>query len=689
MKKTIFETKFGNSEQKLVEELKDMKKSDITASTADLRILSYDGDDASGMRFLVFSGDTDSINIVNGAYRTDPSRCASLHNRVINSRYTQRAGENGIWFAYTAGKHSVLFGPRDSRGNIEKGRIPSRFVEDICRYLKIGDVACDFCSPARDVYLATAINEFCSSDRLFVFWLREEETGNVIRPICAFRSCVHPNDISMRNPSDETIKIKNERFRRMFEEAVDGAARIIKKDVGKAYAEDLIKHKEAMFDSFEYGDSCCEKQAGYIRAMLIDPSQLLVVSYLTYNGDNTHSFVILDPWDIEANSFGDIRKRGKNRIVHIQRDRISQDLREEITKAGFLIAFTKRDKRHLLIPGAGFINDFCHRLGVGKISDRRSHAKLAYLASLFAYNDQDICFSTILRADTKTFSVYYAAKTASKANRNRIGMLEAYRKIKERLDAEGFSFESWRIDNSTDVTVNFILCDDHDIPLRLMREKELYAGVELQMSEGLSCAYRLCGVFYYGKSVFYCGNASGSLADSPYGYLAVYGKRKTGSRNLIDNLLDGFFTGVEKNDDGKDIEKGTPVYRYLREQAGILNGGERSPYIGERQRDMFTGSVFEALNDVRVGDIGSMLAVFADNICDEECQIGKKIGKKRILKEAEKYDGQSGTMLDVLLALSSVVTKDAPVNLRHGAMDAIGTYLAKYGYRREMIGHIQ
>ena len=45
-------------------------------------------------------------------------------------------------------------------------------------------------------------------------------------------------------------------------------------------------------------------------------------------------------------------------------------------------------------------------------------------------------------------------------------------------------------------------------------------------------------------------------------------------------------------------------------------------------------------------------------------------------------------MLDVLLALSSVVTKDAPVNLRHGAMDAIGTYLAKYGYRKEMIGRI-
>ena len=679
MKKNIFETKFGKNGDEIEDELLKMKRSDITADPLEIKILSYDGEDQRGSRFRSFDADTDSLDIVSRTYRLERSRYRTLNSGIIKSKYTDEDGSNGIWLAYGSGPDEIIFGPRDSAGNIREGRIPSRFISDICKYLKIGDISCDFCSPARDVYLATEFNEFARNDRLFIFWIKNEQEGNVIRPLCAFKGSRHPDLLNMRNPSDGTMENKRIRFRKLFDRAIDGAAAVIKEDAGPAYADDLIRHKEEIFESLsdEYGH---KNQNGKVRMMLIDPSQIYVMSYACFNGNDSHSFILLDPWDIEVNTFSDVRENQNDSIVYISGD-IRESIKESIASSEFLIAFRKNGKTCLLSPGAGFINDFCHRLGTGKISDTKGHAKFAYMASLLGFADQDIRFSVIQKNRNDRYVFYHAVKTLSLSTKNNIAMLDVYRKVKERMEKEGLFVESWRIDNNADITVNFVLCDDIGEPVQIT-DKGIRIGAELQMSEGLGYAYRLCGVFYYMDSVFYCGSVSGGRGSSPYGYLAIYGKRKTNNQNLADALLEGFFSGVERGADGREIMRTPSVYRYLEEQAGILRGSDRSPYIGKRMRKDFTGSVFDMLSKIPVKDIGKALMLFTRNDYEPDCQIGKKIGKKRIQEAAGMYSRRKGTALDVILAVAAIVKKNDSINLRHGSMDAVGTYIAKYGFRK-------
>lgn len=668
-------TVLGTSETKLLGELSKIRKTNICVPSYRIRILSYDREDEKGLHFLSFGEEADSISIVNRDYREEKNRCINISEDALNSRYVKDGGANGIWLAYRNGSDLIILGPRDSQTNMKDKKIPSRFISDICRMMKIGDVSCDFCSPARDLYMATMLNEFGDSERMYVFWLKDEKEENVIRPLCAFPGKVYPRHLGMKNPSEETLIRKCEKHKNIFENAVETASAIIKRDAGEEYLKDLAAQREKIYeDIVEKGTA----SAGSIQIMSIDPSQLLVLSYTGYK-DGKHSFMSMDPWDIEMFSFDDI---AEDLRVTINKDRIGKKIEEALNDVGFLIEFENYGRKKILIPGTGFVNDFCHRAGIGKIAEENRHAEHAYLASILTLSERQICFNAIHEGTNEEFSLYYAIKTSSLGREKSASMLSTYKTVKERMKKEGLVMNSWRIDNGTDVTVDFVLCDKNGNAVFAPPKKDICIGVELQMSEGLSYAYRLCGIFYYKDSIFYCGNSATGKDGQEYGYSAVYGKRKTGNPNLIKSLLDGFFDGIERAPGGRERVRNACVYRYLEEQAGILKGNDRSPYIGTLPRQNYTGSVFEKLAAHKIDDVSKEIMKFAETEYEPECQIGKKIGKKRIMIAAAGCSKTEGTMLDVLLEMASIVKKSASVNLRHGAMESIGIYLAKYGYRK-------
>lgn len=114
-----------------------------------------------------------------------------------------------------------------------------------------------------------------------------------------------------------------------------------------------------------------------------------------------------------------------------------------------------------------------------------------------------------------------------------------------------------------------MLADRTGTPVRVSagRYADVTAGAELQFSYESSSANRLCGVFYRGDSVFFCGNNSSRAGLG--GYSAVYTQRKNGGADPGIALANGFFYGTP---DGKgDITTPSP-YRYLMHQAGFTGG---------------------------------------------------------------------------------------------------------------------
>lgn len=668
------------TEEELTAALSRLSPAELSSAADRIRVLSYDP--ASG-RLLSFDGSVDSLAILSRECRTKDRIRALDEETVLDKgrRYTQDYSRNGVWFAYDDGERELFFGPRDSSYQIAKGRIPSAFMADLFSCLGIGEICCDYFSPMRDIYLASMLNTVePEPDGLFVFMLREEkEDSSICRPFAAARAARHPDSFMYKDPAHETLLQKEQRYRAFYDRAADHAIRVLIRDVGVEPAQDLDSRREELY-RYLRGDAA--GYSGLVEAIHINPSRLMVMSP-TVRSKNKRLFLLLDPWTIDRNILSeDDTKRIYLSDIPCRGD----SLADEIRNNGFLLDITFGGKRYLLVPEGRFVNSLCNRLGCGKLafsgaSPRGGHARCAYLAALLSNSsDLQISFSVLPVWAHKKYTLCRAFKASACGNLPKYTLLDAYTHIRWYLHERNIHFRSSRIDNVSDVTVDFVLCDGRGDPVTVPDiGKRVEVGIELQMSESSGYAYRLCGVFFYGDSVFYAGAPTDNMKKR-CGRSIIHSKRKTASTSLISNLLSGFFSGAERSDAGKKTYFPAP-FDYLMEQAGLFEGGERSLLIGQSPRGDYTGSVFRVLEDLRVGDTAEELMRFADPEYEPECDIGRRAGRKKISARARECHG-GGTMLDVFLALCSLSNDglSAP-NYRHELMTSMGSYLAKYGYR--------
>lgn len=672
----------GKSEEDLRKTLARITPSELVAAGAAIRVLSYD---SFTQKLLSFDGSVDTLDIIDRAHKTQKDIRVLNEAAVKSSPYVCDHRQNGIWLSCHAdGMEEIFLGPRDSLHGLNSGDCPSRFISDVCACLGIGIINCDFFYPARDMYLASALNSF-DSDGMFIFYIQRERKGSVLRPFAAAKGARDPDAFGYKSPSEDTIKQKEDRHRAMFDKAVDHAVKTLNEDAEDDCAKDLYARRDGLYRHLRGQEPDYD---GLVSAIYVHPSRLMVMSVFEQTNKGNYLFLLLDPWKIDVNILSD--KGSKSRYASdIPYDKLGGRVVSEAKKHGFLLDITNDGERYILVPAPGFANALCHRLGCGKITftsgPMGGNAGCAYLASLLSIAEDNPIGISVLRQKTgRRYSLCRALKICAPGNMQTQTPSEVVSHVSRYMAAKGFSLCAWRVDNDIDVTVDYVLCDGRGIPVRVPDiDYDVTVGVELQMSEGNGSAYRLCGVFYYKGSVIYCG-ASTDKMRKKCGSTAVYSKRKTASPMILSNLLGGFFTGSVRSDSGRKTSFRAP-YDYLMEQAGLLlDDRKRSPRIGDSPRGGHTESVFHALSLLPVSDISGQLREFAENDYEPECAISRRVGKKRILLAAEENSG-SGTMLDAVLALCALMDESSiphGINFRHEFMTSFGTYLGIHGYRR-------
>ena len=332
------------------------------------------------------------------------------------------------------------------------------------------------------------------------------------------------------------------------------ARKAVEKSILNAYGED--KGKKMLSETGQ------ER----ILVMTVPPFEMEVMHLVGHWG-SLYEFAAIDPRTCEMC----LKLDGRFTSVRLRADaacRIGFD-RGYMEKEGFLILMQRNAQNPAVVKsGYRFTKDMCRFAGYGEktadgvsiLRDVMTLRGLAAQGSVFHITAQEVA-----RGSRITFCT--GLKT-TKRNTVPADFVSLFTDVERELKKRSFVLSRWRKDGPS-YSVSFVLADRTGIPVRVSagRYADVTAGAELQFSYESSSANRLCGVFYRGDSVFFCGNNASRAGLG--GYSAVYTQRKNGGTDPGVALANGFFYGTP---DGKgDITTPSP-YRYLMHQAGFTGG---------------------------------------------------------------------------------------------------------------------
>ena len=405
-------------------------------------------------------------------------------------------------------------------------------------------------------------------------------------------------------------------------------------------------------------EECTAEDHGRIHIMTISPAELEVMHLSECGDDGTYGFLAINPCVCEM-CFTLDRRFEFIRIKADTADKLGIS-RKALETEGFMLLL-ERDKMNPVIvrSSSGFVKNLC--LVIGQKEKGRS-TRMSLLQNIM-----------LARAIGRTHGVFNVSvqETAIgnhvsfgigiNATRRKfcsVNFHVAYKKLEMALARRHFVLKWWRKDGS-DYTVNFVLVDAEGkpVPVRAGRYTDVTAGIELQFSYDSSTANKLCGVFYRGNSVCYCGNI---LPQQDYGFSAVCAQKKTGTGDFT-MLINEFFYGFP---DGSGDASTPSAYRYLITQAGFMNGKK---------------SVFEHLEIMPPKDETkeAFSAIWDEPSSDSPFQISRRIGKRQLRQAAGIVPGKDWSQLDTVMLLTEVSENNtAELFRKRLSMACIGEILA-------------
>lgn len=561
--------------------------------------------------------------------------------------------KNGVFFSY----EEYIIAPRDTRG--KEG---NAFLKDLCMIMGVGMVETVFGNAERDLYLAEKLNDV--SQQLLIYYNEDEVDREIIRPLGVVRAPYTPK----RNERKSQTRDQRERSERAYEKAKRRHSARVKELWDESITPRLI---------LEYGEEGAEEilRKKKVKTIRVEPSFLQVLSQGSSRAiSGKYVFTVYDPCVIEEHVLTQVNKTVTIPKGVADRFYITPQL---IESEGCLFFGSDEKGDYVIVPAsAGFMTDFCKKIGINKVAGGRCGARDIYLAKRMSNAKGTI--KMVLRDNAETFDgvrIYSAVKCYSGDEEgDRVNMAEIVRNIGAYCCENGFAVRR-SVKRDLLTIIEYTMVDGAGNPVHPEGMPEVDLGIEFSFSEDVQRGFRLSAVFYYKDALFYAGYDKYYQTDKNKEHGCVYVKRKKYTKDISERIIRGFFKGREEG------ESQYGIYDYLLEQSGLLkDGSTRSPYVNGKVNDGETRSVFSLMRDERVESVRATFEKIINKELFDQFLVVKNLGKKKLRAIADASPDAPGTMLDVVMKMAELARDDSIPSYRIVSMQTVGNLLGYYGY---------